>query len=217
MTVGLQRHEIWVDLGLSGLTKWFSGPWGPGATTPGMIAEIADWGDGGFAPLLLEDALRVLDSPLPTRTADTVLCAALGRAYGPDFDGPGLLRQIVDVCVARVRRDDPSFEPVPPGPSVYGGLGGEVLAEIDVAGPALSAAIAHAPFREVPGAVRALEQFVTEVDPDLGYRLFLRAMKVYAVPITTSQYERYLALGERFGYHEEVVDDGNLQSPTDTD
>ncbi|MFD6421768.1 hypothetical protein [Streptomyces sp. NPDC060198] len=217
MTVGLQRHEIWVDLGLSGLTKWFGGPWNPGATTSGMIAEIADWGEGGFAPLLLEDALRVLNSPIPTRTADTVLCAALGRAYGPDFGGPGLLRHIVGACVERVRRDDPSYEPVPPGPSPYVGLAGEVLAEIDEAGPTLSLSVAGTPGRDVPGLVPALEQFVTEVDPDLGFRLFLRAMKMYAVPITAEQYTNYLALGKKFGYHEEVVDDGNLQIPDSLD
>ncbi|MFB8027609.1 hypothetical protein, partial [Streptomyces sp. NPDC055990] len=208
--VGLQRHEIWVDLGLSGLTKWLGGPWFPGTTLRGMLVDIADWGDGGFAPLLLDDVLRVLDSPLPVRTVDTVLCAALGRGYGPDVDGPGLLREIADVCVERLRRDDPSFVPALPGPSVYGVFEGEVLGRLAEVAPAVREAVARAPFRDVPDVVGSLERFVTEVDPELGFRLFLRVLKVYAVPVGASRREGYLSLGERFGWHEDVVDDGNL-------
>ncbi|MFD5874455.1 hypothetical protein [Streptomyces sp. NPDC060322] len=178
-----------------------------------MLADIADWGGGGFAPLLLDDALRALHSPLPVRTVDMVLCAALGRGYDAGFDGPGFLREIVDVCVERVRQDDPSFVPALPGPSVYGALEGEVLARIEEAAPAVREAVARAPFRSVPDVVPSLERLVSDVDPDLGFRLFLRVMKVYAVSITWSQYEGYVGLGGRFGYHAEVVDDGNLQIP----
>lgn len=65
--------------------------------------------------------------------------------------------------------------------------------------------------------VAALQQLVVEVDPDLGFRFFLRVLNAHLVPVTESQYERYHQLGERFGHHELVVDDGTLQSVPDTD
>jgi hypothetical protein len=215
-----ERHEISVDFGLSGLTKWFSGPWGPETTPLGMVAEVADWGGGAYAPTLLDDALRLLESPLSTGTIDILWCAALGRRYDPDhrwIDGREWLRQIADVCVERIRQDDPAFAPAPRGPAPYSGLRDAVLTEIREVRPALEAATAHHPSQSVPEAVPALERAVTEVDPDLGFRLFLRAMKAYLVPISETRYERYLSLGEQFGYHEFVVDDGTLQSVPDAD
>jgi hypothetical protein len=45
---------------------------------------------------------------------------------------------------------------------------------------------------------------------DLGYRLFLRAVKAYLVPVPedTELYDTVVALAERFGYPEELVRDG---------
>lgn len=56
----------------------------------------------------------------------------------------------------------------------------------------------------IPGAVaaRALEQVVSEVDPDLGFRLFLPVLLALGMPLTEERYARYKALGERFGYGE---------------
>ncbi|MFJ5294783.1 hypothetical protein [Streptomyces sp. NPDC088348] len=61
--------------------------------------------------------------------------------------------------------------------------------------------------RSVPGVVHALQQVVSEACADLGYRLFLRAMKAYSVEISEERGEKFLALGERFGYPEFLVDD----------
>lgn len=176
-----------------------------------MIVDVADRGGGGLAPLLLDDALRALHAPLSDRTVEILLCAAVGRGYGPGVDGRRLLREIVDVCVERVRRDDPSFVPALPGLSVYGALEGEVLARIEEAAPAVRVAVARVPYRSVPEVVPSLERLVSDVDPDLGYRLFLRVMRVYAVSITWSRFEGCLGLGGRFGCNAEVVDDGSLQ------
>lgn len=77
--------------------------------------------------------------------------------------------------------------------------------------PEVERATAGHPYRRVPEVVPALERVVTEVDPDLGFRLFLRVLKAYLVPISEPQHLRYRELGERFGYNESVVDDGTLQ------
>jgi hypothetical protein len=210
-----ERHDIWVDFGLSGLTKWFAGPWAGEATPEEIVAGAADWGDGAYAATLLEDALRLLESPVPTRVIDLLWRATTGlpheHALGPD--GRTWLRDIVRICAERVRRDEPSFTPIPPEPSVDGPLKEAVLAEIRESAPAVTAAV-RAGGAEV---VAALEQVVVQADPDLGFRLFLRVLKAYLVPVTESRYLRYHELGERFGYHELVVDDGTLQSVPDTD
>ncbi|MFJ7074681.1 hypothetical protein [Streptomyces sp. NPDC098781] len=215
MTV--RRQDIWVDFGLSGLTKWFAGPWAGEATSEEIVAGAADWGDGrAYAATLLEDALRLLGSPVPTRVIELLRRAAVGLPYNPDDvrqDGRAWLGDIARICTERIRRDEPSFTPVPPGPPVDGPLKEAVLEEIRAAAPAVEAAVL-AGGAEV---VAALEQVVVKVDPDLGFRLFLRVLKAYLVPVTESRYQRYHELGERFGYHELVVDDGTLQSIPDTD
>jgi len=210
----VRREDIWVDFGLSGLTKWFAGPWPGEATEEEFVAEVAGWGGGGYAPTLLEDALRLRASSVPTRVIDLLFRAAVGLPYEPGEvrrDGRVRLDEMVRVCVERIRQDQPSFEPAPLGPPVGSPLREEVLAEIREAAPGV--------MREVGAGgaevVAALERVVVEVDPDLGFRLFLRVMKAYPVTITQTRYLRYHELGERFGYNEFVVDDGSLHSVPD--
>lgn len=59
----------------------------------------------------------------------------------------------------------------------------------------------------VPGLVSALERVTFEACADVGFRLFLRAMKAYFVPIDEDRCDAFTALGERFGYPEFLVDD----------
>ncbi|MCX4825395.1 hypothetical protein OG883_37200 [Streptomyces sp. NBC_01142] len=92
-----------------------------------------------------------------------------------------------------------------------GSQGNAVLTEVRTLAPELERATAGHPYQRVPEVVPALERVVTEVDPGLGFRLFLRVLKAYLVYISESQHLRYLELGERFGYNESVVDDGTLQ------
>ncbi|MGR4851908.1 hypothetical protein [Streptomyces sp. LARHCF252] len=211
-----ERQDIWIDFGLSGLTKWFAGPWVNEATPEEIVTGAADWGDGVYAATLVEDSLRLLESPLPTRMIELLWRSAIGLPYDPDgvwLDGRAWLRDIVRISVDRIRRDEPSFSPVSPPPSVDGPLKQEILEEIHEVTPSAEAAVG------VGGAevMAALEQLVAEVDPDLGFRIFLRVLKAHLVPVTESQYDRYHALGERLGYHELVVDDGTLQSVPDPD
>ncbi|PKV82808.1 hypothetical protein [Streptomyces sp. TLI_146] len=214
-----ERQDIWVDFGLSGLTKWFHGPWGGEATPHELVAAAADWGSGVYAFTLSEDALRLLQSPLPTRVITVLWYAATGGNYDLDrlgMDGRAWLRQIVDVCAERIGQDDPSFTPGAPGPA-RDELREEVLAEIRTVRPGVEAATGTHPYHPVSDVVSALEQVVTQVDPDLGFRLFLRIMKVYQVPISESRYDRYHELGQRFSYNEFLVDDGDLCVKPDLD
>ncbi|MFF7307851.1 hypothetical protein [Streptomyces sp. NPDC008137] len=211
-----QRQDIWVDFGLSGLTKWFAGPWVSEATPEEIVAGAADWGDGVYAATLVEDALRLLESPLPTRTIELLWRSAIGLSYDPDgmwLDGRAWLRDIVRISVDRIHRDEPSFSPVPPPPSADGPLRQEILEAIREVTEGVEGAVG-AGGAEVTAA---LEELVVEVDPDLGFRFLLRVLKAHLVPVTESQYDRYHALGERLGYHELVVDDGTLQSVPDPD
>ncbi|HET6861068.1 MAG TPA: hypothetical protein VFH94_28720 [Streptomyces sp.] len=211
----MDRKDIWIDFGFSGLTKWFGSPWAVEMTPLELLEAAADWEEGAYAPALLEDAVRLLESPLPTRVIDILWCAAVGnQEFVPGarwIDGRDWLRRIVDVCRERIRRDDPRFDGLPPVLVADRELRDAVLAEVRAIAPELERATAGHPDRRVPDVVPALERVVTEVDPDLGFRLFLRVLKSYMVSIGGSQHLRYLELGQRFGYNESVVDDGTLQ------
>ncbi|MEU0372367.1 hypothetical protein ABZ070_19275 [Streptomyces sp. NPDC006283] len=208
----MDRKDIWIDFGLSGLTKWYGSIF---EFTPLEIAvDAADWGEGAYAPTLREDAVRLLESPLPTRVIDILWCAAVRSKFDPDerwMDGRDWLRQIVDVCEERIRRDEPRFDALPPAPVCDPELRDAVLAEVRTIASELERTTADDPYYAVPEVVPSLERVVIEVDPDLGFRLFLRVLKAYLVPISESQHLRYRVLGERFGYNEFVVDDGTLQ------
>jgi hypothetical protein len=210
----MDRKDIWIDFGFSGLTKFFGSPWAGEMTPREILVAAVDWDEGAYAHSLLEDAGRLLESPLPTRVIDILWCAAVGKEFVPGerwMDDREWLRQIVDVCTERIRRDDPQFDGLPLTPLCDPALSDAVLAEVRAIAPELERATGGHPHRRVPEVVVALERVVTEVDPDLGFRLFLRVLKAYVVPISESQHLRYLELGERFDYNESVVDDGTLQ------
>ncbi|MEU9010543.1 hypothetical protein AB0D12_12280 [Streptomyces sp. NPDC048479] len=210
----MDRKDIWIDFGFSGLTKWFGSPWVGEHTPLEIVVLAADWGEGAYAPTLLEDAVSLLESPLPTREIDILWCAAVRVRFVPEerwIDGRDWLRQIVDVCEERIRRDEPRSDALAPAPVCDPELRDAVLAEVRTIATELEHTTADHPYYGVPEVVPALERLVTEVDPDLGFRLFLRVLKAYVVPISESQHLRYRELGERFGYNEFVVDDGTLQ------
>ncbi|MFF3430312.1 hypothetical protein [Streptomyces sp. NPDC002602] len=51
----------------------------------------------------------------------------------------------------------------------------------------------------------SLKQVVTRVDPDLGFRLFLRAMWALRMPLAEDQYTRYETLRRTFDYSEDYL------------
>jgi len=114
------------------------------------------------------------------------------------------MARIEEAWTASLREADAAFVPSPPRPVTDAGLRRRVLEQIGAVGGGLERAAVDG---SVPGLVSALEQVVTEACTDLGFRLFLRAMKSYFVAIDENRCEAFTALGERFGYPEFLVDD----------
>ncbi|MFF3399110.1 hypothetical protein ACFYW6_11380 [Streptomyces sp. NPDC002659] len=206
------RH-LGVDIGLSGLIKWIRYPLvNSEAAGLEVVGSIADQFEGAFAHQLLRDCLVLLDSPLSSRDVEILWLAGTFREFDLErlgIDGRVWLRRIADICTDRIRHEDSSFMPADAAPAVDGAMKEAVLAEIRSVGPALEQATAHHAYNALVGVVPTLEQAV-DVDTDLGFRLLLRAVKGYFVPISEARYERYLALGDELGLGEDVVDDGDF-------
>ncbi|MES9510327.1 hypothetical protein ABWJ92_28550 [Streptomyces sp. NPDC000609] len=60
---------------------------------------------------------------------------------------------------------------------------------------------------EVRDVAGVLEEVVTTVDPDLGFRLLLDILLVYGVPVGDERCARHQALAEQFGYGADHLDD----------
>ncbi|MGX9891317.1 hypothetical protein [Streptomyces sp. NPDC002276] len=200
------------DFGVSALSERFGGDWWQPTAREGVEREAAadDTAEtpGTAAARLLEDATRLLDSPLTSDTVTTLWLAASGRGLNIDLlgiDGRDWLRLIADVSREHLRNIAPSYTPVV-GP-VRTELAPPVLEVIREASPYLATRTVSAHWLGIPGpaVVAALEETVVHADPDLGYRLFLRLLKVLSAPVTAHQYAGYRALGERFGYGEDHV------------
>ncbi|MCT9011404.1 hypothetical protein [Streptomyces rhizosphaerihabitans] len=84
-----------------------------------------------------------------------------------------------------------------------------VLREVRETAPTVADKTVSPHWRPVPATevMDALEHVVTRIDPDLGFRLFLRVLSVLQVSLTQERYDRYRAIGERFGYGEYHVCD----------
>ncbi|MEU4348641.1 hypothetical protein [Streptomyces sp. NPDC023838] len=208
------HHTFGTDFGLSGLTQFIRYPLPPGATAAlGVVEAKAGEYEGAYAYQLLADVTVLLESAMSDEAITTLWLAATRGHFDPaahGLAGRAWLRRIASVCLARIRQDDPSFEPPAVEPVVDEGLRRAVRDEIRDAAPTLEGVVSNSPYADpLPGVVSALEA-VAGTDPDLGFRLFLRALQAYFVPISEARHDRFLALGQRFGYHELVVDDGCL-------
>jgi hypothetical protein len=187
---------------------------GPVAEWLGFAELAVDEFDRSRAVQLGQDIQRLLRSLLPD---DTIRTAWLGAAHGL-FDPAeygistrAWLQRAEEAWLARVRRDDPAFVPPPPKPVVDQELRRAVLQLIHPSAERLGHAAENPPFgTPVTGLVPALERVVTESCADLGYRLFLRAMKAYHVPADKPS---LVALGERFDYPDGVVREGLNDRP----
>ncbi|MFE7552964.1 hypothetical protein [Streptomyces gardneri] len=205
------HRNLGVDIGLSGLIKWIRYP-AVDSETAGLdvVRSVADRYDGAFAHQLLRDCLVLLDSPLSSRDIEILWLAGTFREFDLErlgIDGRVWLRRIADVCTDRIRSDDPSFAPA--ASPADDKAKEAVAAEVGSVGPALEEATARHAYSPLDGVVPALLRAV-DVDPDLAFRLLLRALKGYFVPIGEARYERYLALGAELGLGEDVVDDGDF-------
>ncbi|MEU9342788.1 hypothetical protein AB0D74_16430 [Streptomyces sp. NPDC048278] len=153
-------------------------------------------GDADDARALRDDARLLLDSGLPAETLRTVWRAGAGEDPGPDV--PALLRRIVESAEDRIAReaaglpsDDTFLDGIPPMVTVdEPATRKAVCAEVRAVSHLLTG----------PDVGAALERVAAEVDADLGFRLFLRVMKETPVAVSLERYDRYLTIGEAFGY-----------------
>ncbi|MEW2161818.1 hypothetical protein AB0912_02295 [Streptomyces sp. NPDC007084] len=127
-------------------------------------------------------------------------------------DSAPLARRGLDDSAALARRGlggstDPARQALDEsGSSAPVDLVDAVLRELREVAPVLTSGTVNSrcPVPETEGTevMDALEHVVTHVDPDLGFRLFLRVLAALSVPLTRERYERYQAIGERLGYGE---------------
>ncbi|MFF8030515.1 hypothetical protein [Streptomyces sp. NPDC016626] len=219
-------EDIFVeDIGLSWVTSKWNVPdelspedaerclpeGGPSAWWLTLPASAVENFDRSRAVRLGQDIRRLVESPLPDGTIRTVWLGATHGTFDPEAYGFGArpwLRELGDAWLTRVRQDDPVFTPPPPQPVRDEQARQAVLGVMRPVADDLDRAASNPGYGlAVHGLVPALRQVVTEACADLGYRLFLRAMKAYFVEVDTSSHDAFVALGQRFGYPEFLVDD----------
>jgi predicted DNA-binding protein len=196
-----RRDATW-DFGLSHLAGQAHQDWYGSREEIRRAAEGDNIGQtpGSAAAVLLEDTLRLLRSALPD-AAVTALWAGASDRPG-STDGRDWLRLIADVCRERLSEAAPAYTPVEAPARTE--LADTVLREVRETAPAVVDKAISPHWHPVPAAdvMDALEHVVTRIDPDLGFRLFLRVLSALSVRLTQEQYDRYEAIGERFGYGE---------------
>ncbi|MFF3584916.1 hypothetical protein ACGFY3_50280 [Streptomyces mirabilis] len=208
------------DIGLSWLASksaypsWLSAedsdrfvPPNPVAAQLGLVEGAVGTVHRTIAMQIGEDARRLLASALPDEVLRTVWLGATKGYFDPaahGLSGREWMARIEQTWTASVREADAMFVPPAPQPVTDADLRRRVLDQIGAVADGLERA---ADERSLPGLVPALEQVVTGACADLGFRLFLRAMKEYFVAIDENHCEAFTALGERFGYPEFLVDD----------
>jgi predicted DNA-binding protein len=201
-----RRDATW-DFGFSHLAGQAHQDWCANREELRKAAEGDDIGQtpGSAAAVLLEDALRLLRSALPD-AAVTALWAGASDRPG-STDGRDWLRLIADVCRERLREAAPAYTLVVAPARTE--LADTVLREVRETAPAVVDKVISPHWHPVPATdvMDALEHVVTRIDPDLGFRLFLRVLNALSVRLTQEQYDRYEAIGERFGYGEYHVSD----------
>ncbi|MFE7126583.1 hypothetical protein [Streptomyces sp. NPDC057617] len=164
------------------------------------------------------DVRRLLDSALPEETIRTAWVGSTDHVFDPckeDVGPRAWLERIESAWLSAESRRAPGFVPPAADPVTDDALRAAVLrATGPVAADLTSADEVGQRYNPLPlaGLVPALEQVVVQVCADLGYRLFLRALKAYSVPVDTAAREVFVALGERFGYPDRLVEEGLHQT-----
>ncbi|WP_369169950.1 hypothetical protein AB5J49_19790 [Streptomyces sp. R28] len=199
------HHE---DFGLSGLAGTLCSWSGPRLDVPTVVARAAEAACDDADHQLGRDVRLLLESALPDEVLHTVWLAATRRRFDPSGHGLDMrawLSGIAEACPPRTTPRTQAEEAVlaelaPVVPKEE--LRVRVSAEIRSAASALTRAA------ELPDLVPALRQVVEEADADLGFRLFLRALKACAVTVEHDQYERLLGIGDRLAYPHTAVFEG---------
>lgn len=182
---------------------------GPVAATA-RIAERSVAAFGTEASLALWQDVRLLrESPLSDEAIRTVWLGATDHIFDPARDGVsarGWLGRLEEAWLTAARRADPGLV-LPATRPVRDEEGRRVvLGVIRTLGPLLAfEAERHAYPLPLTGLVPALEQVTGEVCPGLGYRLFLRALKSYCVPVDRETVDALTSAGARFGFSPQHV------------
>ncbi|MER5961251.1 hypothetical protein [Streptomyces sp. NPDC002057] len=213
----MSRHEFDEDFGLSGIAGKFQYPHVPlddAAAAAALVTAMAEERDGTYGIWLLKDVRRLLASPLPDDVIVRLWLAVTATHFDPTrhgMSGRDWMERIAELCADRVPQGDHAAVPDLPEPVIDEGLTKSVLEQVRGVGPMLAeAAVTTSHAVPLADIVAPLEKVIAEVDADLGFRLFLRALKAYFVRISAVRQESLLALGERFGYNRDVVDEGCL-------
>lgn len=205
------RRDFAFGFGLPGLSGMFDGEWNTwryeGTGTPREHVERLARADSGTTPgaqaaVLLEDVTRLLDSALADDTVTVLWRTAARRRHAVDaFDADGRtwLREIAAVCTERLTATAPAYAPFVSPPRTD--LTDPVVREVQDITQQLNRATG------IDVTAATLERIVASVDADLGFRLLLRIVEAYDIPVTAAQYTRYQTLGERLGYARSQVTD----------
>ncbi|MFF3087606.1 hypothetical protein ACFVRB_21520 [Streptomyces nojiriensis] len=208
--VSATRQGIDGDFGLSRLTGLFTAGWHHRTPRAAVAHALTGGGyerpPGSEAAVVWEDTRRMLDSGLSDSTITLLWLAATVRGYNIDLFGVGgreWLEQVVEVCEQHLTDVAPAY--VPGLPAVRTDGREAVLRELRDLAPLAAGTVISPGFHplEGPAVMDALEQVVTRVDPDLGFRLFLRMVGNLQLPLTEEQYTRYKVLAGRFQYAED--------------
>ncbi|MFD0719296.1 hypothetical protein [Streptomyces globosus] len=201
------------DIGLSGLMKTFHYPrTNRMSIALAHVGWFADREGGAFAHQLLDDTKRLLASDLSGPELSALWQAGTFRDFDPEacgIEGRQWLTWVEEIAEYRITWNVESA-PVPLDPPPAGALAEAVLGEIASVAQDLESATAGHAYAAVPGVAPALGRVVTEVDPDLGFRLLLRVLKSYFVPVGPTRVEGYHALAELLGLERAVVEDGDF-------
>ncbi|MFI9752298.1 hypothetical protein [Streptomyces collinus] len=167
--------------------------------------------DAGLVPgiqaaILLDDAQRLVDSPLEESDVTDLWLAASGRWHVRDeFDSDGRqwLREITDACRMRLRDADPAYAPYPT--PFRDDEKSAVLREIRQCREVLDTLFPPVGPGGTGGAGHALERAAGSVSPDLVFRLLLETLKAADVVVTGEQYTRYADVLRRWGYPQDYI------------
>ena len=188
------------DFGLTGLAGRLSSRTGPPLDARAVAALATQAACDDEDHQLGSDVRLLLESPLQGEAIRTAWLTAVGERFDPADHGMDMrawLHQIAEVCPAHAPRRTEAGPVVPEEE-----LSESVLAEIRSAASALTRAV---PERDI---VPALGKVVAQADADLGFRLFLRALKACPLPVDEDRYHRLLAIAERLSYPLTVVFEG---------
>ena len=203
------------DFGLSALAGKLAS-----ATPPDLgraqefAAEVAGDCEGEGGVELGVDIRCLLDSGLPDETLRAAWSAATHERFDPaDFgtDLHGWLTRLAELYPARPRRKPQVYWPSPPHPEfAEENLRAAVVAEIRVSAAQSRRALVHGGAgRTLPATVpEALEDIAGQADGETGFRLLLRILKAWAVPVAKDQYDRLMELSSELGRPGPLIYDG---------